>query len=158
MWVCIFESVSLKQIFIQEITVQWIPITHVIRVSQVNQTHLHCFPCQINTLINKEDTTKVTALAEWLSWLKHHSIQQKVAGSNPGQGPYLGCGFDPQLGHIQEATDWCFSLTSMFLSLSTPLSPHFSLYKISECILRWGLKIFFKKQVTVVSSFYFTCK
>ena len=34
------------------------------------------------------------------------------------------CGFDSWLGCIQESTDWCFSLTSLFLSLhfSLPLS------------------------------------
>ena len=29
----------------------------------------------------------------------------KVVGSIPGQGTYLGCGFKPQLGCEQEATD-----------------------------------------------------
>lgn len=36
------------------------------------------------------------------------------------QGSYLGCRLNPQLGHILEATDQCFSRTWMFLSLSTP--------------------------------------
>lgn len=31
-----------------------------------------------------------------------------------------GGGFDPWLGHVQEKTDWCFTL--IFLSLSPPLS------------------------------------
>ena len=47
---------------------------------------------------------------------------EKVEGSIPGQGTYLGCSFDPQLGLEQEATDPCFSLTSMFLSLPSSLS------------------------------------
>ena len=29
----------------------------------------------------------------WLSWLEHHPIHQKFAGSIPSQGVYLGCGF-----------------------------------------------------------------
>ena len=59
-----------------------------------------------------------------VSWLEHCSIYQKVAGSIPGQGTYLGCEFDPWLGCLWEATDQCFSLTSMFLSLSlSPLLP-----------------------------------
>ena len=33
-----------------------------------------------------------------------------------------GCGYDPQSRHVQEATDQCFSFTSMFLSNPLPLS------------------------------------
>ena len=36
-------------------------------------------------------------------------------------GTCLGCGFDPWIGHVQEATDRCFSLTLMFLSFPSPL-------------------------------------
>ena len=41
------------------------------------------------------------------------------------QGTRLGCRLDPQSGCIGEATNPCFSLTSMFLSLSLSLSPAF---------------------------------
>ena len=51
----------------------------------------------------------VFGLAGWLSCLEHCPVHQKVAGSIPGPGMYLGSGFDPQLG--------VFSL-SLFLSLS----------------------------------------
>ena len=34
-----------------------------------------------------------------LSRLEHLPVPQKVAGSIPGQDPYLGCGFVSQLGH-----------------------------------------------------------
>ena len=37
----------------------------------------------------------------------------KVVGWIPGQGTYLGCGS----GHIGEATNQCFPLTLMFISL-----------------------------------------
>ena len=37
------------------------------------------------------------AHAGWLSWLEPLPIHQKVAGSIPGQGAYLGCGFDPPI-------------------------------------------------------------
>ena len=47
-------------------------------------------------------------------------IYQKVAGLIPGQGAFVGCGFDPSLGHIQEAADQWFSLTSMSVCLSLP--------------------------------------
>ena len=59
-------------------------------------------------------------LAGWLHWFEHSPIHQKVVGSIPGQGTYLGCGFHPHSGHIQEATNQCFFLP-LFLSLS--LSP-----------------------------------
>ena len=52
-----------------------------------------------------------------LGQLEHHSLPQDVAGWIPGQGTYVGYGFDPQLGPISEATSQCFSL-----SLSFPLS------------------------------------
>ena len=60
----------------------------------------------------------------WYSSLEHRPINQKVTGSIPGQGTCLGCGFSPQSGCIQEATDCYFCLTLMFLSLSlfSPLS------------------------------------
>ena len=32
----------------------------------------------------------------WLSWLEPCPVDQNVAGSIPGQGTHLGCGFDPQ--------------------------------------------------------------
>ena len=85
---------------------------------------------RLNTL-KVEELWKV-ALAGWLSWLEHHPVHQKVAGSIPGQGTYPGCGFDPLSGSLPEA-DPSSSLTSMFLSL-----PHlpFSLSKISKHILR----------------------
>ena len=45
------------------------------------------------------------SLAGLLSWLKPHPIHQNIVGSIPGQCIYLGCGFNPQSGHVQEATD-----------------------------------------------------
>ena len=51
------------------------------------------------------------ALAGWLSWLEHLPIHQNFADSVPGQGTYLGCGFDPQLRCEKEATNWYFSLS-----------------------------------------------
>ena len=63
------------------------------------------------------------------------SVHKKVLSSIPSQGIYLGCRFDPWLGHIWKATD-----RSMFLShmgiLSLPLS------KISKHILKWGTYVF----------------
>ena len=45
-------------------------------------------------------------------------MHQKAGGSIPGKSIYLGCGFDPWSGHIWEATNQYFSLTSMCLPLS----------------------------------------
>ena len=57
------------------------------------------------------------ALARWLSWLEHSLVHQKVADSIPGQGTYLGCGFDPWLGHIWEAANQCFSLSQINIQI-----------------------------------------
>ena len=51
----------------------------------------------------------------------------------PSQGTCLGCGFDSTLGHVQEATNRCLSL-SLSLSLSSPLTLPLSL-KVNEHIL-----------------------
>ena len=55
--------------------------------------------------------------------LESYHIHQKVAGSIPSHGTYLGCGFDSWSWSVWETTDWCFSLISVFLSLSPPSSP-----------------------------------
>ena len=53
----------------------------------------------------------------WLDWSVFQWIHQKVAGSILCQGTYLGCGFVPCSGCMRRATDQCFSLPLMFLSL-----------------------------------------
>ena len=73
----------------------------------------------------------------WLSWLECCPAHQKVMSSNPGQGACLGCTSDPCLEHTWEETYWCFSLTSIFLSLS--LLPSLN-SKIKRHILGWRLK------------------
>ena len=65
-------------------------------------------------------------------------MNTKVAGSIPGQGTCLGCRFGPRSGRIQEATDPCFSLTSVFLSLS--LSVPSPLSKINKHVLGRGFR------------------
>ena len=59
----------------------------------------------------------------WLGWLEYCPIYQKVAGLIPSQGTYLGCRLDPRVGHIWEATNWCFSHKLLSLSLSPPHLP-----------------------------------
>ena len=47
---------------------------------------------QVRNCFKKNDRP---TLAEWLRWLEHRPVYQKVTGLIPGQGTYLGCGFDP---------------------------------------------------------------
>ena len=65
-----------------------------------------------------QNTTPLHTLAGWLSWLECRLLQQKIVGSILSQGTCLGCGFNPWLRHIWEVTKGCFSLISVFLSLS----------------------------------------
>ena len=64
----------------------------------------------------------IRALAGWVSWLEHCPVHQKVVGSIPSQDIYPGCRFDPCSRFVREATDRCFSLTSLSLSHSLSLS------------------------------------
>ena len=59
------------------------------------------------------------------------SPSQKVAGSVPGQGTWLGFGFDPWCRHIQEATwgNQLMLLSCISVSLSLFLSPFLSSLK-----------------------------
>ena len=49
----------------------------------------------------------------WRRWLERHLVDRTIVGSIPGQATRLGCGIGLWGGSGQ-----CFSLTSMFLSLS----------------------------------------
>ena len=81
----------------------------------------------------------------WLRWLEQHPVDGKVAGSIPVQGTYLGCVFDPLSRHRWKAANWCFSLTTMFLSL--PLSLSLSLKAMGEKMSSGeDKKNFFKKR------------
>ena len=42
--------------------------------------------------MNEEE---IKPLLVWLSWLECCPVHQKVGGFIPGQGTYLGCGFNP---------------------------------------------------------------
>ena len=54
-----------------------------------------------------------TALAGVAQWIESWPVNQKVTGLIPSQGTYLDYVFGPQLGHVQEATNTCFSLASV---------------------------------------------
>ena len=79
----------------------------------------------------------------WISWLEHHdSVDQRVAGSIPGQGTYPVCGFDLQLGCIQEA-NWSTFLSHIdifFLSYSLTFTPLLSLKAMKKKSLGEDLK------------------
>ena len=79
----------------------------------------------------------------WLSWLQCHPINQKVTGWIPHQGTHLGCRFGPELGRVQGATDPCFSLTSVFLSLCLSFPPPLS--KINERVSKINPQVRIKK-------------
>ena len=64
-------------------------------------------------------------------------LSPKGVGSIPGQGIYVGCGFDPWSRCVWEATSQCFSL-------SLPLS-----LKQWKNSLRWRFKIFFSKNAWI---------
>ena len=96
----------------------------------------------------------------WASWTSRKSISfarlgkvsfllQYLKCSCPGQRAQLvrmlsvhqsGYGFDSQSGHIWEATKWCSSVTSVFVSLSLSLS--LSVFQNNKYILDWGSKKF----------------
>ena len=79
-----------------------------------------------------------------------------VAGSIPGWDTCLRCWFNPQLECAQEATEWCFCLTPMFLSLTLALLSSFpppsSSLKIRKHFLRWGFKKKKKHNVSISGS------
>ena len=77
--------------------------------------------------------------------MEHRPIHQKVASSIPGQSTYLGRGLDPQSGYVWEATNQCFSLTSMFFSFALPSF----LSKINKKQLKYSQMWIFKKMYIV---------
>ena len=100
--------------------------------------HLSCFQVLAivyNTAVNREvhvffPVSVLTFLlyinvAHVAQLVGCHPTNQKFAGLIPSQDTCLGCMFGPQSGHMQEATDQCFSLTSVILffyfSLLSPL-------------------------------------
>ena len=57
------------------------------------------------TRFNASQEDIMRALARRLGWWVRRPVHKKVAGLMLS----LGCGFDPWLGHIRQATDRCFS-------------------------------------------------
>ena len=81
-------------------------------------------------------------LAGQCSLVGASSHKLKGYGFDSPSGHMPGLWVWSQLGLEQEATNWCFFLTSMFLSLSLSLSCSLPspLLKICKHVLSWGLK------------------
>ena len=59
----------------------------------------------------------------WLSWLEHHPVTERLWVQFPHRAhTYLHLWVDPQSELVWEATNPCFSLASVFLSLPSSLS------------------------------------
>ena len=80
-----------------------------------------------------------TALAGWLSRLKHQPVHWNIADSIPGQGTYLDCKSNAQSGRLRGS--WLLFLyhDDISLSLSLSLLTHPLSLKINKHILGWGL-------------------
>ena len=67
----------------------------------------------------------VVSVAQWVGASSHN---QRVSDLIPSQGTYLGCGFDPQSGHVQSLVRACTGGNpSMLLSCTeVSLSPFLS--------------------------------
>ena len=74
---------------------------------------------------NKKDTVfdkkQKAALASVALLVGMSSHNLKVTGLTSGQGTRPGCRLDAHLGCVQEAANWRFSLTLIFLSLLSPI-------------------------------------
>lgn len=58
------------------------------------------------SLNNSQEGTEQLGTQPWPDgWLECCPMNQKMAGSIPGQGTYLGSGFDGQSGHMWEVAD-----------------------------------------------------
>ena len=70
------------------------------------------------------------ALVNMAQLVGSHPTNWKVEGFIPCQGTCLGCRFGPQSGHMQEATNQCFSTS---LSPSLPLFPKSTFFLKYTC-------------------------
>ena len=103
--------------------------------SQLIVRALKTFMTQVSTPVML--IKKCKSSPGWVAkWVGASSYEPKDGWCDPHCWP--GC--------IQEATDWCFSLTLMFLppsiplSLPTPLSLSSPIHKINKPVLEWGLQ------------------
>ena len=78
------------------------------------------------------------ALAKWFSWLEHHTIHQKMAGTTPGRAYTWVVDSIPGWGAYRKKP---IDVSHGDVSLSSPSHPPSPLSKINKLILRW---VFFK--------------
>ena len=100
-----------------------------------NSPNLETIQRSNDRIVESLHSNRKIALARRLSWLEHHPVHQRVAGSIPSQGTYLRSGFgrDPLLTVRADAG----GNQVMFLShidLCLFLSPSLSL-QISDHVL-----------------------
>ena len=105
------------------------------KYKQQKKKYINLTLLKLKTCTSKDITEKVKK-QPWLAGsVGASSCTSKCCRFNSWSGHIPWLLVQSQLGCIQEATDWCFSLTSMFLSLYFFLS-----LKINKYILRQGLK------------------
>ena len=105
-------------------------IQYRVNIQKIERNHTIQYQKNWNNMI------KIWSSPGWVAQLVKVSLcTPKICGLIPSQGTYLGCGFIPWLGCMQEATNRCFFLTSLFLSFSFPFPPRFPHSKINKHIL-----------------------
>ena len=78
-------------------------------------------------LLLKSPTLACPGQYSALVWI--NPVSRKVKGSSPSQGTCLGCGFGPWLGHVQGATNQCFSPSLPLFLESVSLSSGWGIFK-----------------------------
>ena len=109
-------------------------------------THAHTYTCVHTQLESESHRSLSMPWAVWLRWWECHPITERLCGSIPYQGTYLGCGYSPWSGSV-----WCLvrarkggsqsmslspiddSLSHRWFSLSRPLSLSLSLSAMGKC-------------------------
>ena len=95
--------------------------------------HLSVAYCVIGVLCSELSwhlRTNMIYLLPWPvgpCWLECCLVHQKVEGLIPSQGTHLGCRFNCLSRHMWKATNHCFSLSHIDISLSPSLHVSFSL-------------------------------
>ena len=118
------------------------------KYKQQKKKYINLTLLKLKTCTSKDITEKVKK-QPWLAGsVGASSCTSKCCRFNSWSGHIPWLLVQSQLGCIQEATDWCFSLTSMFLSLFL-----FPPSNINKQILRWGLKT---KNKNICISLWFT--
>lgn len=95
--------------------------------SPLHYVHQHRTYTEYVLIVLVEQICEWTLAGRLIGWSTIPFHPKKVAGFDSQSGHNLGCGFDPKSERIWEATDRCFCLPLMYLSLSLP--PPLRIYK-----------------------------